>query len=102
MDNAATVFFDVNDWGMFNGMFGKWAGDSVEGRICESNADDVVQGLSWDVAWGAIADKSSQLPCSCGGSTCRIFFTLIVVFNNGELVGHCLGFVAGIVGWGGL
>jgi hypothetical protein len=46
MDDAATVFFNVNDWGILVGMFGEWAGDSVEGRICESDANDVVQGLS--------------------------------------------------------
>jgi hypothetical protein len=46
MDNAATVFFNVNGWGILVGMFGGLAWDSVEGRICESDVDDVVQGLS--------------------------------------------------------
>ncbi len=45
MDDAVTVFVNVNDRGILVGMLGESAGDSVEGRVCESYANDVVQGL---------------------------------------------------------
>ena len=67
MHYAITVFFNVNKGArVLFVMLSKQVRDSAGWGICETKADDVVQGLAGNIARSWISDESGGASWSCG------------------------------------
>ena len=67
MHYPITVFFNVDKGArVLFVMLSKQVRDSVGWCICETKADDVVQGLACNITGGLISDESGGASWSCG------------------------------------
>ena len=83
MYNTITVFFNVNEGArVLFVIFCKRGRDCVGWGICESKADDMVQGLAQNFAGGLAGDESDGVSCHQGRSRGRHLISVVLRFNN--------------------